>query len=77
MVVVLDWRPCLSPIDIGNCVIRAPGIYSGAGEYSIDTSLAVHGLVGLVLLFDLYVIFQQVQLFRVRKQSANERNFSD
>jgi two-component system cell cycle sensor histidine kinase/response regulator CckA len=40
------------------------------GYYSLDTSLAVHALVGLVLLFDLYVIFQQVQLFRVRKQIA-------
>src|SRR5882757_1107520 len=47
-----------------------PAFIPGLGEYSIDTSLAVHGLVGLVLLFDLYVIFQQVQLFRVRKQSA-------
>ena len=38
--------------------------------YSLDTSVAVHALVGMVLLFDLYVIFQQVQLFRVRKQIA-------
>jgi len=41
MVVVLDASLSLS-IDTGNCVIRAPGIYSGVGEYSIDTSLAVH-----------------------------------
>ncbi len=40
------------------------------GYYSIDTSLAVHGLVGLVLLFDLYVVFQQHQLYRVRKGIA-------
>lgn len=38
--------------------------------YSVDTNLAVHGLVGLVLLFDLYVIFQQLQLYRFRKQIA-------
>jgi two-component system, cell cycle sensor histidine kinase and response regulator CckA len=40
------------------------------GYYSLDTSLAVHALVSLVMLFDLYVVFQQVQLFRVRKQIA-------
>ncbi len=38
--------------------------------YSVDTSLAVHALVGLVLLFDLYVIFQQVQIYRFHKQAA-------
>jgi two-component system cell cycle sensor histidine kinase/response regulator CckA len=47
-----------------------PAFIPGLDGYSLDTSLAVHALVGLVLLFDLYVIFQQVQLFRVRKQSA-------
>jgi PAS domain S-box-containing protein len=44
-----------------------PGLY---GDYSIDTSLAVHALVGLVLLFDVYVVFQQTQLYRFRKQIA-------
>jgi len=38
--------------------------------FSLDTGAAVHGLVGIVLLFDLYVIFQQVQLSRVRNQIA-------
>ena len=47
-----------------------PALIPGLEAYSIDTSLAVHALVGLVLLFDLYVIFQQVQLFRARKQIA-------
>jgi two-component system cell cycle sensor histidine kinase/response regulator CckA len=47
-----------------------PEIIPGLERYSVDTSVAVHGLVGLILLFDLYVIFQQVQLFRVRKQLA-------
>ena len=70
MVAVFDWHHCLSLIDIGNCVLRASGIYSGLEAYSLDTSLAVHALVGMVLLFDIYVIFQQVQLFRVRKQIA-------
>jgi two-component system cell cycle sensor histidine kinase/response regulator CckA len=47
-----------------------PALIPGMEAYSIDTNLAVHALVGLVLLFDLYVIFQQVQLFRARKQIA-------
>ena len=47
-----------------------PAFIPGLEAYSLDTSLAVHALVGLVLVFDLYVIFQQVQLFRVRKQIA-------
>jgi len=46
MVVVLDRRPCLSPIDIGELLsFVLPAFIPGLGEYSIDTSLAVHGLV--------------------------------
>ena len=36
--------------------------------YSVDANLAVHGLVGLVLLFDVYVVFQQSQIYRFRKR---------
>jgi two-component system, cell cycle sensor histidine kinase and response regulator CckA len=36
----------------------------------IDPSLAVQSLIGLVLLFDLYVLFQQVQISRFRRQTA-------
>ena len=45
-----------------------PAFIPGLGSYPIDASLAVHALVGMVLLFDLYVIFQQLQLYRFRKQ---------
>jgi PAS domain S-box-containing protein len=45
-----------------------PALIPGMGLYSIDADVAVHALVGLILLFDVYVIFQQVQLFRARKQ---------
>ena len=38
--------------------------------YSFDTSVAAHALTGMVLLFDVYVIFQQVQIYRFRKQIA-------
>jgi two-component system cell cycle sensor histidine kinase/response regulator CckA len=47
-----------------------PAFIPGLAEYSIDTSVAVHALVGLILLFDVYVIFQQAQLSRVRKRFA-------
>jgi two-component system, cell cycle sensor histidine kinase and response regulator CckA len=47
-----------------------PAFIPGLEAYSVDTSLAVHALVGSILLFDLYVIFQQVQLFQVRKKIA-------
>jgi PAS domain S-box-containing protein len=47
-----------------------PAFIPGLEAYSIDTSLAVHALVGLVLLFDIYVIFQQFQLSQVRKRFA-------
>jgi two-component system cell cycle sensor histidine kinase/response regulator CckA len=47
-----------------------PALVPGMGPYSVDAGVAVHALVGLVLLFDVYVIFQQVQLFRARKQIA-------
>ena len=35
---------------------------------SIHMNLAVRGLVGLVLLFDIYTIYQQVQIFRIRHE---------
>ena len=47
-----------------------PAFIPGLEAYSIDTSLAVHALVGLILLFDIYVIFQQAQLSQVRKRFA-------
>ena len=57
-------------LTLGIVSVVLPEIIPGLEPYSVDTSVAVHGLVGLILLFDLYVIFQQVQLFRVRKQIA-------
>jgi len=42
----------------------------GPSNYAFDTDIAVHALVGIILLFDVYVVFQQVQLSRFRKQLA-------
>jgi two-component system, cell cycle sensor histidine kinase and response regulator CckA len=36
----------------------------------IDSNLAVRSLIGLVLLFDVYVIFQQTEIFKFRRQIA-------
>ena len=33
-----------------------------------ELSTALHGLVAMVLLFDLYTIFQQVQIYRIRRR---------
>ena len=39
------------------------------GEFdSLRLSLVMRGLVGLVLLFDIYTIYQQVQIYRIRHQ---------
>jgi two-component system cell cycle sensor histidine kinase/response regulator CckA len=43
---------------------------------SMHMSLAVRGLIGLVLLFDLYAIYQQLQIYRMRHQlMAREQLF--
>jgi len=48
-----------------------PMLLPGVGSYySINTNLAVHALVALILLFDIYVLFQQVQIHRFRKRFA-------
>src|SRR5579862_4764847 len=40
-----------------------------AGEFDqIHMGLAMRGLVGLVLLFDIYTIYQQFQIYRIRRQ---------
>src|SRR5579863_8753634 len=35
---------------------------------SLHLNLAVRGLVGLVLLFDIYTIYQQLQIYRIRHE---------
>jgi two-component system, cell cycle sensor histidine kinase and response regulator CckA len=42
--------------------------YAGGEFDSLHMSLAMRGLVGLVLLFDLYTIYQQFQIYRIRHQ---------
>jgi two-component system, cell cycle sensor histidine kinase and response regulator CckA len=42
--------------------------YAGGEFDSLHMSLAMRGLVGMVLLFDLYTIYQQFQIYRIRHQ---------
>ena len=42
--------------------------YTGEEFDSLHMSLAMRGLVGMVLLFDLYTIYQQFQIYRIRHQ---------
>lgn len=46
-----------------------PFMRERASEFdTLHMSLAVRGLIGLVLLFDLYAIYQQLQIYRMRHQ---------
>jgi len=54
----------------GIVCLLLPSTIPQAPYYAFDTDLAMHALVGIILLFDVYVIFQQVQLFRFRRELA-------
>jgi diguanylate cyclase (GGDEF)-like protein len=43
-----------------------------AGFYSFFLNQAVRGLVGLVLIFNVYVIYQQLQISRIRRQLTDQ-----
>ncbi|HXY79284.1 MAG TPA: PAS domain S-box protein, partial [Candidatus Bathyarchaeia archaeon] len=48
-----------------------PMIHQDMSEFdSLHLNLAVRGLIGLVLLFDIYTIYQQLQIYRIRKEMA-------
>jgi diguanylate cyclase (GGDEF)-like protein len=50
-----------------------PALLSGAdGYYSFFLNQAVRGLVGLVLIFHVYVIYQQLQISRIRRQLTDQ-----
>jgi len=44
----------------------------GASFYSFFLNQAVRGLVGLVLIFNVYVIYQQLQISRIRRQLTDQ-----
>src|SRR5262249_33870650 len=46
-----------------------PLLHSVGKEFEgFDMVMVMRGLIGLVLLFDVYVIYQQVQICRIRRQ---------
>jgi hypothetical protein len=56
-------------LTLGIASFAFPALLSQTGEaYSFSINQAVRGLMGLVLVFNVYVIYQQVQLNRIRRQ---------
>jgi two-component system, cell cycle sensor histidine kinase and response regulator CckA len=56
-------------LTLGILSFSFPMLREYAGDFDeLHLSLAIRGLVGLVLLFDLYTIYQQVQIYRIRHQ---------
>ena len=50
-----------------------PALLSGADRfYSFFVNQAVRGLVGLVLIFNVYLIYQQLQITRIRRQLTDQ-----
>src|SRR5260370_32923718 len=54
------------------CLLLPSMIPELGASYAFDTDIAVHALVGIILIFDVYVVFQQVQLSRFRKRLAEQ-----
>jgi diguanylate cyclase (GGDEF)-like protein len=58
---------------VGVASFAFPGLLSEAEPFSsFYLSQAVRGLVGLVLLFNVYVIYQQVQIHRIQRQMTQQ-----
>jgi PAS domain S-box-containing protein len=50
-------------------VLALPVLRSDLGEQEIQQmNLAIRGLVGMVLLFDVFAVYQQVQIYRMRRR---------
>jgi diguanylate cyclase (GGDEF)-like protein len=50
-----------------------PALLSGAdSDYAFLLNQAVRGLVGMVLIFNVYVIYQQLQITRIRRQLTDQ-----
>lgn len=55
-----------------------PGLVGQGGPFeSFDLAIAVRGLVGLVLLFNVYVIYQQLQIHRIHYHLGNQLTAMD
>jgi diguanylate cyclase (GGDEF)-like protein len=62
-------------LTIGVASFAFPGLLgTDQGNYSFYLNQSVRGLVGVVLIFAVYLIYQQLQLTRIRKQIAEQVN---
>ena len=60
-------------LTLGIASFAFPGLLSQPGDsYSFNLDLAVRGLVGLVLLFNIYTIYQQLQIHRIQFRLDNQ-----
>src|ERR1700722_13928893 len=57
-------------LTFGILSLTLPGFHSSDDTYSLNLKDWVRGLAALVLLFDIYTIYQQQQLQRIRRQWA-------
>jgi diguanylate cyclase (GGDEF)-like protein len=58
---------------LGIASFAFPGLLAQAEDfYSFYVSQAVRGLVGLVLLFNVYVVYQQLQIHRIQRQLSEQ-----
>jgi PAS domain S-box-containing protein len=56
-------------LTLGILSFSLPALRGYTGDFdSLHLNVVVRGLVGLVLLFDVYTIYQQVQIYRIRHQ---------
>src|ERR1700674_4489331 len=60
-------------LTLGIASFEFPGLLSGSEAfYSFQLDLAMRGLVGLVLLFNVYTVYQQLQIHRIQSNLSDQ-----
>jgi diguanylate cyclase (GGDEF)-like protein len=59
-------------LTLGIASFAFPGILAQAQDSSFLLTQAMHGLVGLVLLFNVYTIYQQFQIHQIQRQLGDQ-----
>src|SRR5437867_12199346 len=60
-------------LTLGIASFAFPGLLSGNESlYSFRLDLAMRGLVGLVLLFNVYTVYQQLQIYRIQNRLSGQ-----
>jgi uncharacterized membrane protein YhaH (DUF805 family) len=52
--------------------IRFASLWGGGAEQGVDLDIAIHSLLGLVLLFSVFVLYQQLMIKRLRRSLAQQ-----